>query len=53
MGTYIDMTFYTNSSDDRNQLIKKLFSIEGTKIDSKKLNEWNTTLVIISKLMEK
>ena len=39
MGTYIDMTFYTNSSDDRNQLIKKLFSIEGTKIDSKKLNE--------------
>ena len=39
MGKYIDMTFYTNTSAERNQLIDKLFSIEGTKIDSKKLNE--------------
>ena len=39
MGRYIDMTFYTNSSAERKQLIDTLFFIEGTKIDSKKLNE--------------
>ena len=37
-GTYIDMKFYTNSTSQRNQLIVKLFSIEGTNIEEEKLN---------------
>jgi len=39
IGRYIDMTFYTNSTDERNSLITKLLSIEGINLDKKKLGE--------------
>ena len=39
IGRYIDITFYTNSTDERNNLITKLLSIEGIILDKKKLKE--------------
>jgi len=50
LGTYVDMHFYTNSTQERNQLIIKLFSLQGSIVKNEVINELQTNIAYITDL---
>ena len=50
LGNYVNMYFYTNSIPERNELIIKLFSLQGSTVKNEAINELQTNITYITDL---